>query len=315
MSSALKQKSPDSIAVAVLAVTAGATLGASSGLYIKGLAFSSLAMASFRLTVPFLLTLPSAARHGLLFGPKAGTASGLSVAAARKLRNSLIVASVLNAVRMLLYVLSLKLTSIGNAIVLLYLWPVFSLVMDSLRTKRPLEASRAGILALATAGVIAMNLSRGFAFGGADFLGSLCMIASAFIYAGINMVFKDALSVMSEYDTLYFQNAAGGIFFLPFLLAELPKVPASHFGLGMVYGVVVGLVGIWFFSVAMKRLPMFQYSTLSYVEIPVGVLLGIVFRGESLALSQVVGFGLILCGSVLAQRVRTAGAPRAQERA
>lgn len=46
----------------ILSVLAGATLGASSGLYIKGVGFSSLAMTGFRMGIPMLLTLPSMLR-------------------------------------------------------------------------------------------------------------------------------------------------------------------------------------------------------------------------------------------------------------
>ncbi|MEN6490365.1 MAG: EamA family transporter, partial [Rectinema sp.] len=103
----------------ILAVLVAAALGASSGLYIKGLAFSSLAMTSLRMTVPLLLVLPSAAKHGLLLGK-------------RGMRWQLFLASALNAIRLYLYVLAYKLTSMGNAVVLLYLWPVFALVIGGI---------------------------------------------------------------------------------------------------------------------------------------------------------------------------------------
>lgn len=280
-------------AMPILAVLAAAALGASSGLYIKGLAFSSLAMSSLRMTVPFLLVLPSAAKHGLLLG-KPG------------MRGKLLVASALNATRLFLYVLAYKLTAIGNAVVLLYLWPVFALAFDSIRLKRPLSLSRLGVLLLATVGVAVMNMHRDFSLAGPDLIGSACMILSALIFAGANIIFKEALSVVSEIDTLYFQNAVGAIIFLPFLVAEIPGAPLAHLGIGILYGIVVGLVGFGLFFVGMKRLPLFQYSALSYTEVPFGLLLGIVFAGEHMKTNQVAGVTLIITGSFLAQRLRSA---------
>ena len=277
----------------ILAVLAGAVIGASSGLYIKGLAFSSLAMSSLRMTVPFFLALPRTARHGLLLG-KPG------------MRRRLLLTSVLNAGRMYLFILAYKLTAMGNAVVLLYLWPVFALLIDSLIAKKKLSAAKLGVLFLATCGVVVMNLHRGFSLSGPDLLGSACMIVSAFVYAGTNVVYKQALAVMDESDVIYIQNGVGGIFFLPFLIAEIPGIPLTQLGIGIFYGLTIGFIGFFLFFYGMKRLPLFQYSALSYSEIPFGVFLGMAFRGETMTLNQAAGIVLIISGSILAQRLRTA---------
>lgn len=279
----------------ILAVLAGAAIGATSGLYIKGLAFSGLAMTSFRMTVPFLLTLPHAAKRGVLLGKG-------------ELRGRLILASCLNAGRLYLFILAYRLTSIGNAVVLLYLWPVFSLLFESARARRRLEPAKLGSLALATGGVLVMNLNRGFSFSGTDFWGSLCMIASSLVFAGVNLIFKESLMVFGEIDTLYFQNAVGGLVYLPFLAIALPRASAGDLGLGLLYGVIVGLLGFGLFFVGMKRLPLFRYSALTYAEVPFGLALGAIFRGERLSVNHGVGALLVLAGSALAQRLK--GRPR-----
>ncbi len=279
-------------ALPVLAVLSATAICASSGLFIKGLPFSSIAMTSLRMTTPFLLALPSAWRHGVLFG-KPG------------MRKALFVASTLNGFRMLLFVIAFKLTSMSNAVVLLYLWPVFALAIDSVRLKKPLSMARLGILLLSLAGVVVMSLDKGLSLSSADMLGGACMIASALVFAGTNIIFKDVLSVMSEIDALYFQNAMGAFVFLPFLIAEIPRAPLSHLGIGVFYGVAVGFVGFGLFFVGMKRLPLFQYSALSYSEVPFAVLLGIVFRGERMTVLQGSGMALIVLGSFLAQRSRS----------
>jgi drug/metabolite transporter (DMT)-like permease len=277
----------------VLAILAGAVIGASSGLYIKGLAFSSLAMSALRMSVPLFAVLPRTARHGLLLG-KPG------------MRRLLFLTSALNAGRMYLFILADKLTAMSNAVVLLYLWPVFALLIDSASAKKRLSGAKFGVLFLATGGVVVMNLHRGFSLSGPDLLGSACMIVSAFVYAGTNVVYKQALSVMDESDVIYFQNGVGGIVFLAFLIAEIPGIPIAQLGIGIFYGFTVGFIGFGLFFYGMKRLPLFQYSALSYSEIPFGVFLGIAFRGETMTLNQAAGIVLIVAGSVLAQRLRTA---------
>ena len=276
------------------ALFTAAALGASSGLYIKGLAFSSLAMAGFRMSVPFLIVIPFVARRGLLLGTPG-------------YRKRLYFASVLNALRLLLYVLSFKYTSIANAVALLYLWPVFTLVIDGIQSRRRLDMARVGVLSLASIGVALMNAHQGFSVSGKDLIGSGFMIVSAFLYAISTIIFKQALKDMRETDIMYFQNGAGAIIFLPFLIAAIPGAEPGHVALGLLYGLAVGFAGFGLFFVAMKRLPLFQYSALSYTEILFGLAFGIMFRGDVLRVTQVLGVIFIVAGSYAAQRLRVKG--------
>lgn len=288
-------------ALPVLAVLSATAICASSGLFIKGLPFSSIAMTSLRMTTPFLLALPSAWRHGVLFG-KPG------------MRKALFVASTLNGFRMLLFVIAFKLTSMSNAVVLLYLWPIFALLVESLKEKKPLGFSKVGVLLISLFGVVVMNLHNGFALSRNDFWGSLIMIVSAFVYAVTAVMFKKALKEVKEVDTVFFQNAAGGIVFLPFLVAELPGAAIAHVGLGALYGLVVGFIGFGLIFYGMKRLTLFQYGALSYTEVPFAVLAGILFLGEGLTINQMAGILLVVGGSFLAQRLRSLPATGAPER-
>jgi len=278
----------------VLAVLAGAAIGASSGLYIKGIAVSSLALAGFRMGVPFLVLLPVLARRGSLLGNPAT-------------RTALWSASGLNAVRMFLFILAYKLTTIGNAVVLLYLWPIFALLMDHARLKRLPAPGQIVLLLLASAGVVTMNLHRPFSFSSGDLLGSLCMIASAFLFAATVILFKGALATVHESEVLFFQNVVGGLVFLPFLLVELRQIPAANLALGALYGASVGLLGFGCFFFAMKRLPLFQYSALAYSEVIIAVGFGVAILGESLAPNQALGGAMTLTASFLAQRSRAKG--------
>ncbi len=281
----------------VLAVLSATAICASSGLFIKGLPFSSFAMTSLRMTTPFLLALPLAWRHGVVFG-KPG------------MRRKLFIASALNGFRMLLFVIAFKLTSMGNAIVLLYLWPVFALLVESVKGKKPLGLSQLGILLISLFGVVTMNLHKGFALSRADLSGSLVMIVSAFVYAVTAVMFKEALKEVKEMDTVFFQNAFGGIAFLPFLIAEIPDASAANIGLGALYGLMVGFIGFGLIFYGMKRLTLFQYGALSYTEVPFAVLAGILFLGEGLLGNQVAGIALVLGGSFLAQRLRSVPAEK-----
>jgi len=280
--------------IPILAIIAGAVIGSSSGLYIKTLAFSSLALTGFRTGIPALLMLPAMLRKGRALGMPGRS-------------KELWIASSLNAVRMLLYVMAFKLTTVGNAVVLLYLWPIFTLVFESARNKQAPDALKIALVVLSFAGVVVMNLHRGLGFSIDDLYGSILMIVSAAGYAVTAIMFKKALESVGEADVVYYQNAVGAVVYLPFLAIELGSAPLLDTGMGIVYGATVGLAGFVLFFYAMKRLPMFQYGALSYVEVPISVMVGIVFLGESFVPNQLAGAVMVIIASLLAQKVRSVG--------
>jgi len=275
----------------VLAVLAGASFGASSGLYIKGVHFSSLALTGLRMGAPFLVMLPFMIRGGKFLGPPGR-------------RRNLWIASGVNAARMLLFILAYKLTSVGNAVVLLYLWPVFALLIDALRLHRRPTRGQLSLVGLSFAGVVVMNLHRGFSMSINDLVGSLAMVLSAAGFATTVILFKEALTELKETEAIFFQNATGAIVFLPFLALELGSVPLADLGIGLGYGLSVGVAGFFCFFYAMKRLPIFRYGALAYTEVPIAVILAVLVLGERIVPDQILGAAMVVIASFLAQRAR-----------
>ena len=270
------------------AIVLGTLIGASSGLFIKGVSFGSLAMSGFRMGVPFLILLPMMIKKGMVFGSTGN-------------RKKLWLGSLFNAVRMLLYILAYKLTSIANGVVLLYLWPLFALLLDAAVRKKKLRITEIGLLMLALGGVVFLNLEKGFALSVEDLLGSLCMIVSAFIFSASALIFKDALVDHSEVEVLYFQNALGAVIFLPFMLAEVPTTVLVDTGIASIYSFLVGIVAFGCMFYAMKRLPIFQYGALTYLEVFFGLVLGLLFLDEGFSWYKGLGIALVLCSSILSR--------------
>ncbi len=278
----MKSKKP------LVSIILGTLIGASSGLFIKSISFSSLAFSGFRMGVPFLILLPMMIKKGLVLGP-------------RVCRKKLWFGSLFNAVRMLLYILAYKLTSMANGVVLLYLWPLFALLLEAAFRKKKLKLKEIGLLFLALLGVICLNLEKGFSLSPNDLMGSICMIASAFIFSASALIFKDALVDHSEVEVLYFQNALGAVVFLPFMLAELPVTAAAETGVAAIYGLLVGIVAFGCMFYAMKRMPMFQYGALTYLEVIFGVFLGMLFLQEGFSLFKGLGILMVLSASILSR--------------
>jgi drug/metabolite transporter (DMT)-like permease len=273
---------------ALPAILLAALLGASSGLYIKTLPFSGPGMTGFRMGIPFLFLLPYVLKRSIGLGPV-------------RHRKRIWLGSLLNAVRMILYVVSFKLTTLTNAVVLLYTWPLFALLIHAITSRTRLKLKETVLLLIAFSGVVLLNIHRGFSLSGNDMKGSLLMLASAFIFAITTLIFKGALADHTEGEVLYFQNAIGAIVFLPLLLLELPGVPIQAILPGVLYGVSVGIIGFGCFFYALKRLPVFEYSALGYIEVFYGVMMGLLFLGEALRWNIILGGLLVLLPSFITQ--------------
>ncbi|QEN08804.1 DMT family transporter [Oceanispirochaeta crateris] len=276
--------------ISIPAILLATTLGASSGLYIKSLPFSGLGMTGFRMGVPFLFLLPMILKRKLLFGPADN-------------RRMIWTGSLLNAIRMVLYILSYKLTTLTNAVVLLYTWPLFALLIHSIRSGKKLNFKETGLLLTAFTGVITLNIHKGFSLNGSDMRGNLFMILSALIFSISTLIFKEALVDHSEGEVLYFQNALGAVLFIPILLIEIPGMPLTSILTGIFYGFSVGIVGFGCFFIALKRLPIFQYGALGYMEVFTGVLFGILLLGEEIRWNILLGASLILITSFLSRMI------------
>ncbi len=95
-----------------LAIILAATIGGSSGVFIKLLDLPSTSMTFFRMFVPVVVLLVY-----------------LSLKKIRLFRGHygiMLVASGLNATRMLLFFVGYLYTSIGNAVIILFTWPIFA---------------------------------------------------------------------------------------------------------------------------------------------------------------------------------------------
>jgi drug/metabolite transporter (DMT)-like permease len=272
----------------LLAVLAAAALGGSSGLYIKKVAYSGFVLTGFRMMVPVLLLLPLIIRRKQLLGPQVH-------------RKRIWLAGLLNIARMLLFILAYKFTTIANAVVLFYLWPVFSLIISYINKSRKPKAVETLIIAVAFTGVVLMNLYRNFSFSNKDLLGTLFIIMSALLYAIFNQLLKPALNDTGIIPAIFYQNAAGAIVFLPFLVSAFSRPTFTDISLSLLYAVLIGLVAFPLFFYALSRLPVFEYSALCYMEVFFGIAFSIIFAGETPLWNTYAGAVLIVGASFLAQ--------------
>jgi hypothetical protein len=89
----------------------------------------------------------------------------------------------LNAVRIWLFFESYRITSMGNAVIVLYSWPVFALIYSYFLLGESLKKRDFLLMGLAFIGMAIVYSGGNLSFENRDFLGMSLMLASALMYA------------------------------------------------------------------------------------------------------------------------------------
>ncbi len=270
-----------------LAVILAATLGASSGVFIKLLSLPAETITAFRLAVP------SAAMLCYLLYSKTPLFRGNW--------KIMLFASFLNAARLLLYFIAYLYTSISNVVVILFTWPVFATLFGIVLLKEKVSRRTTSLIAMAFLGIMLMYLDTGLSFGNQDFMGIVASLFSALVFALTAVIFKKELENYSKTETIFYQNIAGAVLFAPFLFTgAIPSI--LHAGVAVIYAFLVGVCAFLLFFYALKRLKISHYSLMAYWEIPAAIFFGVVFFNEQITPNIIVGGALIVASGILLKK-------------
>jgi len=260
----------------------------SSGVFIKYLQLPTLILTSIRMAVPaFLLYAFFAVRGQFL------------------IKNSskvIILASTLNAIRLFFFVLSFAYTSIGNAVIILYTWPVFATLFERLILKEKIKKANALLMGLPFAGVVILFSTQEFSLQNRDILGMASMLAAACIFALSIILFKKESHKYSGFQTVFYQNMVGGIVFLPVFFFTDYQITTQQLGLAFFFAALVGIVAFSLFFTALKMLKASTVSFLTYLEVVFAMLYGYIFFDETITWNMLLGGGLIIISAVLLRK-------------
>lgn len=255
-------------------------LWASGGVFIKYLQLPPSTLTFFRLAIPMLLLL-------LFFWIK-------DIKIFHGNIRLLLLASALNGLRFFLFAVAYTYASIGNAVIMLFTWPIFLALFSILFLKEKVEQRTIFSLGVAFLGMILIYLHKEISFSNHDVLGMTAMVASAAIYALTIIIYKKESEKYSPYEMIFYQNVVGAVFFLPFLFINQPLPTLPQVGIVAIYSILIGLVGFALFFSALRKANASTISILSYVEIVSAIAFGIIFFQERLTWNMVAGAVLIL---------------------
>ncbi|MBI4453256.1 DMT family transporter [Candidatus Woesearchaeota archaeon] len=208
-------------------------------------------------------------------------------------------ASLINAIRILFFSIGYIYTTMGNAIIMFFTWPIFAALLSIILLKEKVNAKTLALFAMAFVGLIVMYINKEINFSNNDFIGMTAMLFSGIGYALTIIIFKKELPNYTKTETIFYQNLLGAIIFLPFIFINKPYPTMPQLGLGIIYPIIAGLCTFYFFFSALKKLKVAHYSLLTYWEVIAAIFFGVLIFGEAVTWNMVVGGGLIIASSIL----------------
>ena len=206
------------------------------------------------------------------------------------------------------YVQAMNLTSMANAIMLVYLAPVAASAWAHFRMGERLSPAGWALIAAAMLGFAAMMEFRlDFAGGGSHAAGLGFAGLAMLCYAGFILVNRRIRPDVPVMTRAFYQLFIGALVMLPFFLADPPAISAANAWWLLGTGLVPGFLAITFAVMALSRLPAATFGTLAYFEPLAVVIFGWTLFGEALTPLQMGGCATIMasgCAKVLLEKRR-----------
>lgn len=270
---------------AFLSLVAAGIIAGTSGILIKHIEMDAKSIAWVRMGLPTILL-----GIWLFFKKKNLLRPGYQ---------SMLVASLLNAIRLYLYILAFVLTSVANATVLFYSYPIFAAILGYLFLKEKVLNRHILLITVSFAGLIIAYSDRSFSIMDDDLIGMSAALMAAVVYALTVIIFKSRVYHFNQIEMIFYQNLAGGILFLPFFLFTFPLMDASDFIFSSTYAIVVGLGVFYLFFLGLKYLKAYVASAIMYLEVVSAVILGYIVLGEVITPRMMIGGSMIITSSFL----------------
>ena len=192
-----------------------------------------------------------------------------------------------------LYFYTVKISSVGFAVLLVYTAPAFSVVLGRLIFGEPLSIEKVMALFMVLVGVVLVA-------GNVDFtvsrLALLTGIGTGFTYAVYGVLAKFGVRKERPERVLFMTLLFGLVFLAPFSSFSVPR-GAIPYLLGLAF--FPTFLGYVLYNHALREIEVSRASIVATVEPVVAIVLAFVLFGETLTGLQVLGAALIIGGSVL----------------
>ena len=213
----------------------------------------------------------------------------------------MLVGSVLNAARLLLFFTAYIYTTIGNAVLISYTWPIFTTLFSVWFLKEQVSRRSLMLLSLSFLGIIIVYSAKPLSFESRDFIGMTAALGTAMTYSISLIIFKKESATYTRTEILFYQNLAGIFIFLPFFLLN-PITSGRDISIVSAHAIFLGTFAFSFFFYGLKHLKASTASMLAYVEILSALLLSILWIGEESSWHMYLGGSLIIGSTMLLRK-------------
>ena len=207
---------------------------------------------------------------------------------------TLLLLSVLNALRMDLYFVWFTHTSVGNAVVALYTSPIFAMIFAVRLLKEKLNSVRYLSLFLALCGLLIIGYGKWLSLGSGELIGIGAITLSAFMQWYVTVLLKTSLKTYDKISMIFYQCLIGAIVFLPFVFFTSPLPSFHQIQVASVYAFLIGVVWFTLYFSALKQADATVVSILTYLEMVSGIIFAYVIFGEPLTLPLIAWAVLIV---------------------
>ena len=196
---------------AFLALLAAYSIAGISGLFVKSVAIPATSIAFIRTSLPTVITAILMLYYGIPFF--------------RGNYKIMLTASFFNVIRMYFFFVAYIYTTIGNAIIIEFTWPIFVTIFSVIFLKEEVSRRNLFLLAASFSGIIVMFSNKTLSFSNTDFVGMAAALGAAFTYAITVIIFKRGTESYTRIEIIFYQNFLGIFAFFPIYT---PKYPYSN---------------------------------------------------------------------------------------
>lgn len=188
----------------------------------------------------------------------------------------------------ILMVLSTKLTTAANAILLQYTAPIYSAILGYFILREPVSRHDIVVIILVLSG-LAMFLYDGLA--GGRMAGNILALLSGVCYGSMN-VFMRKCSQFSPADNIFWGNLLAFLLMLPFM--DHPELSKWNIGMILFMGVFqLGLAYI-LYAIAIPYVPALEATIITVLEPILNPVWVMLFYGEKPSILTVLGGAIVL---------------------
>lgn len=272
---------------AFLSVLIGSIIAGLTGLFIKNISVPASSIAFVRTALPTIL---------LAFWMRSK-----KMAFFRGNYPRMLLASVLNAIRMYLFLVAYLYTTITQAVIMLFTWPIFVNLISVIWFKEKISTRQQFTLALAFLGIVIIYSDQPFSLENQDFIGMSAGLVSALFYSISYVIYKTEIENYHRNEVIFYQNLVGAFVFIPFIITNTPTPNLQDIVLMTGYSFLMGIVIFNFFFFGLKYLRASQASLINYVEILGAVTIGVIFMHDTITPQILLG-GLSIIFSISLSR-------------